>query len=305
MHPARAGFRAVCRQPAVIAGEIAWRWAFGAAAWGLVLFTVHRILVSVDISEAEYLIARRSSMFLIADACARIIYEVLPDLVRAAAILVPAIAVLWVLAATAGRAITLKALLPTGDPRSSRLASLASLHLLRAVFVLATLLALLATLVLTGRLLPIAVNPALAGMIWGFLAALVVFFWALLNWFLSLAPIFIVRDGRAALASIADSLALYRRHRGTYAATAAWFGLLRFVLFCAACVLAIFAAAAAGSAPRAIALSLVIALIYFAVADFLYITRLAAYMILDEPTPLPALENQSLSPQSMPASPLP
>ena len=105
----RAGFRAVLRQPALALGEIAWRWAFGAAAWILAIFAVRRTLAQVDITQVELLIARHSDLFLIADASARIIVQVLPQLARECLVLLPAIAVLWVVAATLGRAVTLNA----------------------------------------------------------------------------------------------------------------------------------------------------------------------------------------------------
>src|ERR1700757_214673 len=109
----RAGFRAIFQRPAVALAEIAWRWAFGAAAWTLVMVAIHRILAGIDISEAERLIASRSDVLLIADACSRILAQVLPQFARECLVLAPAIAVMWIAAATVGRAITLQALLST------------------------------------------------------------------------------------------------------------------------------------------------------------------------------------------------
>ena len=106
----RAGFRAVVRHPALILGEIAWRWAFGVAAWTLIIIAVHRIFARVDITQPELLIARHSDVFLVADACARILAQVLPQFARECLVLLPAIAVLWIAAATLGRAVTLQAL---------------------------------------------------------------------------------------------------------------------------------------------------------------------------------------------------
>src|SRR5512146_3501320 len=110
MNPVRSGFRAVLRQPAVIAGEIAWRWTFGAASWAVRFLTLRDIFAGVDVSEAEYLLARHSDAFLIADAWARVLIEVLPPLARAAMILIPALTLFWIVAATVGRAATLRGL---------------------------------------------------------------------------------------------------------------------------------------------------------------------------------------------------
>jgi hypothetical protein len=150
MHPVSSGFRAVLRQPAVIAGEIAWRWAFGAASWALLLLTLRDIFAGVDVSEAEYLVARRSDAFLIADAWARVLVQVLPQLAHAALILIPALTLFWVIAATMGRAATLRALCernsgPTLENRERQgwathrvWGPLFALNVLRAVFMLAT-----------------------------------------------------------------------------------------------------------------------------------------------------------------------
>jgi hypothetical protein len=304
----RAGFRAVVRLPALVLGEVAWRWAFGAAAWTLVIIAIRRILAHVDITQAELLLARHSDVFLIADAGAHIVVQVLPQLARECLVLAPAIAVLWIAAATLGRAITLDALIATpvilseasrevGDAEPKAPEAFASapaarahfvqislLHLLRAVFTLATLIAFLGALFLTGLAMPAQPAGALVGIL---VAAVIGCFWSVVNWFLALAPIWIVREGHPALRSIADSVDLYRRVPGPYVGIASCFGFLRAAAFVAAFVAALLASQATPA--TSIALCLVIALIYFAVADFLYIARLATFVALEESCQLSAL----------------
>ena len=284
----RAGFRAIFRRPALALGEIAWRWAFGAAAWTLVIIAIRRILAHVDITQAELLVARHSDIFLIADACARILVQVLPQLGRECLVLAPAIAVLWIAAATLGRAITLDALMVTpvilsdagaSEPRDLHFGLLLALHFIRAVFTLATAIAYLGALFLAGFAMQ-AQNPAITVLVGILIAALVGLFWSLVNWFLGLAPIWIVRDGHPVLRSIADSVDLYRRGPGPYLGIASWFGFLRAGAMVAALVAALLASQATPA--RSFALCVVIALIYFAVADFLYIARLAAFVAMDE-----------------------
>jgi hypothetical protein len=292
----RAGIRAVIHQPALILGEIAWRWTFGAAAWTLVAVALHRILAQVDVTQAELLMARRSDPFLIADAWARIILQVLPQLARECLVLVPAICVMWVAAATVGRDVTLKALLPEHETRNSRLGSLLALHFLRAIFTLATIMAFLGAMFLAGTAMP-ALNPTTAAVVWLFLAALVAFCWSVVNWFLALAPISVVRDGRTALQSITDSVSLYRRNPGPYIAVSWCFGLLRTITLVAALIGAVIAASVAGgSVPAAVAGCIAVSLIYFAVADFLYIARLAAFVALEDSDELPAISSQPITP---------
>jgi hypothetical protein len=315
----RSGFRTVVRRPSVLLAEIAWRWAFGAAAWTLIIFAIRRILAHVDITQAELLIARRSDVVLIADACARILVQVLPQLVRECLVLAPAIAILWIAAATLGRAITLRALLSIdsssgppffrpvlaeegGDsegPADLHFGRLLLLNCLRTTFMLVAIIAFFGGLLFAGLAFP-SQNPALTIAIGLSLAALVGFSWSLVNWFLALAPIWIVRAGRTVLKSIADSLNLYRRDRPAYLGIASIFGVFRAAVLLGAIIAGVVAAQAS---PRAaVAGSVVIALVYFAVADFLYIVRLAAYMALDESSQLLTISSQPNSPEPQPIS---
>jgi hypothetical protein len=279
----RSGFRAVLRQPALVLGEIAWRWGFGVAAWVLVIAALRRILANVDVSEAERLIARRSDAFVIADAGARILAQVLPQFGRACVVLVPAISVLWIAAATLGRGATMQAMLATPAARVPRIrfGALAVLNALRALYTLAAMAAFVGAMLLAGTAMP-ALDVTVAALTWILLAFVVAFFWSAVNWFLALAPIWIVRDGRSALKSIADSASLFRGEPGEYMAIAWWFGLLRTLAVAAAIVAALVAGAASGSNAAAIAICIAVSLAYFAVADFLYIARLAAYLDLNE-----------------------
>jgi hypothetical protein len=294
-----AGFRAVVRRPALVLGEIAWRWAFGAAAWTLVIFAFRRIFAHVDITPAELLLARHSDVFLLADAGAHIVVQVLPQLGRECLVLAPAIAVLWVAAATLGRAVTLQSLASTND---LHFGALLALNFIRAVFTLATLIAYLGALFLTGLMMP-PQNPIATALVAILVAALIGFFWSVVNWFLALAPIWIVRHGHPAFRSIADSVDLYRRGPGAYLGITSWFGLLRAAALVGAFVAALLASQATPAA--AIALCVAIALIYFAVADFLYIARLAEFVALEESFQLSASSSQPKAPASEPIMELP
>jgi hypothetical protein len=331
VHSLRSGFRAVFRQPALILAEIAWRWSFGAAAWVLVVLTARAVLAGIDISEAEYLLARHSDLFLIADACARILSQALPAFARAAAIIVPALALIWIFAVTLGRAATLKALFSVPlefvgpgalagaapEPFKSstaagahargkmRFSSLLFLYLLRALFTLATLLAFIGTMILAAITFPAqGADPSTAALIWVILAALAAVFWTVINWFLALAPIWIVRDGRDPFRAIADSLALFRRDSGAYVSAAWWFGVIRGLALLTAFIAALVAASVLETSRAVAAASLLIALLYFAVADFLYVARIAAFVALaDESSQPSAVSIQPPAPEPQPAIP--
>lgn len=327
MNLVRSGFRTVRENPALIFAEIAWRWAFGSAAWILVILTVRTILEGIDVSAAEVAVTRSNDAYLIADAIVRILVQVLPRLAHAMLVVVPALSVFWVATATIGRAATLRSLCSAGfqpaagSPTraafardgvqvplasSRRVAPLVALHALRTIFTLATLLAYFGTVLLVSAQFTPDLAPALL-LAWLCLAFFVGCLWGIVNWFLALAPIFIVREGFGVGKAISASLGLYRDARREYMAIASWFGLFRG----AALLFAIAAGSAvvvAGSVRLALAWSIVVALAYFAFADYLYIARLAAFVALAAagghpaevsiqpvtPPPASSTENQAL-----------
>ena len=292
----RAGFRTVRQNPAILFAEIAWRWTFGLAAWLLVIFTLRTIMEGIDVSGAEIALARSNNAYLIADAVIRLLVQVMPRFLAAMVLVIPALAILWTLAATIGRAATLDTLLAApmvvppaqdtlaagaGPARTTSVLRLFLLTSVRAMFTLATGLAFLGTVFLISAQAPPHPQPQIAPLYllaWMFLALLVGVLWGVVNWFLALAAIFVARDGVGVGKALSTSVGLYRDHRGEYASIASWFGFFRG----AALVAAVFAGivAAAASLRAGLIASAFIALLYFAVADWLYIARLAAYVRL-------------------------
>jgi hypothetical protein len=287
----RTGFRAIRRNLSLVFAEIAWRWAFGSAAWVVFVLAVRTILQGIDISPAEAAFARGSNAYRIADVVFRILVQVLPRAVEALVVLIPLLAVLWTLAATVGRFITLRFLVSAEvsddafratPPARRPVLSLLLVNALRAVFALATFLAFFGTVFLvSAQFAPdqaAGTGPVLL-LGWIFLALLVGLFWGMVNWFLALAPLFVMRDGLGAWRSIAASVGFYRDHRSEYATIVSWFGFFR----AAALVLALIAGTvvfAAGSVRLVVALTIIVSLMYFAFADYLYIARLAAFVAL-------------------------
>ena len=289
----RAGFRAVLARPAIILAEIAWRWAFGAAAWTLIVVAIHRIFARIDVSQVESLLARHSDLVLVADACARVLSQVLPRLAAEALVLVPAMAVLWILAATVGRVVTLNSLISVPSRGYTRVLLL---HIIRAALTIATVLATLGAIFLIGMTLAVQ-HMAAAIALSLVVEILILTCWSAVNWFVALAPIWIVRDGQGVFAAIGNSLDLYRRSATGYLGIASSFGIVRFVALVAATLVALIAAQS--SPASAVAATIAVALGYFAVADFLYIARLAAYVELDNSS------QQGSQPSAISSQPIP
>jgi len=131
-------------------------------------------------------------------------------------------------------------------------------------------------------------QPGLAFLFFLPLAALVGGLWLILNWFLSLAALFAVRNGndhhQDTLSAISAAVTLCRNRFGPVVAVSAWFGLAHIAAFMGASTVSSFSLGFVGVLPRRALLATltVLALIYFAVVDWLYTARLAGYLCIAE-----------------------
>jgi hypothetical protein len=107
--------------------------------------------------------------------------------------------------------------------------------------------------------------------------------WAL-NWFLSLAGIFAVRDGSSSVEAILGAATFCRERTGAVFAVSTWTGLAHLIIFSAATTVAAVPLGAAGLLPgRVVALGVIlVTLAYFAFADWLYMARMAGYVCISE-----------------------
>src|SRR5438067_516752 len=131
------------------------------------------------------------------------------------------------------------------------------------------------------------------------LLPIVLMAWSTFNWLLSLAPICCVRDGVGALDAITEARCAVAAHRKAFSAVSFLYGVLRlFVLlvYVGAATTAASLAAQVLDMRAAWAIVILFSLIYFVVADFLYVARLAAYLAIltqqaqDQPQqPLPSI----------------
>jgi hypothetical protein len=134
--------------------------------------------------------------------------------------------------------------------------------------------------------------------------------WSAINWFLSLAAVFVVSRGRDTFGAVASAVDLCQARPGSVFAAGTWFGLTHLAAFFVATSVVMFPLALIGVLPRSVVLSgvLLITLLYFALADFLYVGRLAAYVAiieLPEVTPMPPPPLLSPPRQPTPVSPAP
>jgi hypothetical protein len=330
--PTLEGFRAAFRQPSLALAEIAWRWSVGATACTLLGFSFFEYLNTLPVNGGELLFLRSRQPILISRAIAHILRGSLTRVSLAALLGASALTVLWIFAASLGRAITVRALLhhfrerfvpdsaPESAPPTARgeacrplpnqadeyatdspavrfaqrrkrflPASLLALNFLRAAITLAAWFALVGASILAG-FASSGRNPQ-PGLVFLFflpLAALVGGLWLILNWFLSLAALFAVRNDndphQDTLSAISATVALCRNRFGPVVAVSAWFGLAHIAAFMGASTVSSFSLGFVAVLPgRAVLASLtVLALIYFALVDWLYTARLAGYICMAE-----------------------
>jgi hypothetical protein len=118
-----------------------------------------------------------------------------------------------------------------------------------------------------------------------------------LNWLLSLAAVFVVRDADDVIGAISSSVALCRQRPAALFAISTWTGVAHMIVFVGASTVISIPMALTGILPwRLVALGVVlVTLAYLAVADWLYTARLAGFVCIAEipdallvpPPPLP------------------
>jgi len=323
LSPTAQGFRAAFRYPSFTLAEISWRWTAGATAIALIFFGFVEYLRSLPVSNMELLFLRTRHPVLVSQALAHILRGSLNRVVAAAAVAALMLTLLWALAATVGRSATVRSLLhyfrsdvaqlrteppATGEPATQDAASniattgistLLRINFLRAATALAGLIGFVGSAIVAGFASPDSdPQPGLAFLLFVLLAAIVFLIWWSLNWLLSLAAVFAVRDRGDTLAAVTAAVQLCRERMGAVLAVSGWTGLAHLVAFVAASAIVSMPIGLAPALPVRLVLLVVavITVMYFAVADWLYMARLAGYvciaempeaMFLPEPLPIP------------------
>ncbi len=311
--PTLEGFRAAFRRPSLTFAEIAWRWAIGAMAWALFLFSLIEYLDTLPVSNGDAAVLRTGQPFLVGRAIAHILRGSLNRAALAVLLAFLALTFLWVVLASIGRAATVRGLLDyfrrdiaSNSPeemheatKPSPLRPLVGLNCLRAAVGLAVVLAFVGAAIVSSFASRGAnPQPALAFLLFLPLAGLICLVGWVLNWLLSLACIFAVRDSEDALGAISAAATFSRERSGGVFAVSTWTGLAHLTAFAGASVLASLPLAFIHVVPSRLVIASVVlvTLAYFAVADWLYMTRLAGYVCI-------SVMPDALAPDEPPAPP--
>ena len=304
--PISEGFRRAWHGPEIVLAEIAWRWSFGVATLALGIGSLWIYLDTLPVSNSAFQALGRHPRWLVASALAHVLHDG-AHLLRFAAIMLPAIFVLWIAAVTLGRAATLTELL--GREAGVRLRPQLGLSFLRASVALASFAGCLGALILAGQAAAdTRLSSGVALAIFALLTLTIEVLRSRLNWFLSLAAIPAARNGCDTLAAISTAVALFRRQSRKFAGAGTVFGAIHGVIFAFATVVSLLVLALADKVPPAATLFFLtaITLAYCAAVDFLHIARLAAYVAIDEidRTPPPPA-TVAVAPESLPPAPEP
>lgn len=301
--PTAEGFRAAFRRPLLTFAEITWRWVVGATATVLFFFGLFEYLDTLPVTNGELLFLRTRNPFLISQAIAHILRGNLNRGVLSLILAALLLAVIWIVAASLGRIATIEGMLDyfrarfaadTGGNAENdvkdksapgRFTALLQLNFLRVSVILAGLVGLAGAAMISGSTSsPTHPRPGLAFLLFVPIAAVVCLIWYELNWLLSLAAVFVVRDADDVIAAISSAVALCRQRTAAVFAVGTWTGMAHLIAFVGASTVVAVPLALAGVLPwRLVALGmLVVTLAYLAVGDWLYTARLAGYVCIVE-----------------------
>ena len=287
--PLRYGFRTVGREPMLAFAEIAWRWVWGASALLIAWFAARGYLHSLAVSNYDAFRLNSGNPQWMAEAIVHIFSGSGPTLLRLFFIITPAALVLWIFAATLGRAATLRALLGNGNgnananTRNSGKALVGRtflLHLWRVGIGALAMVGMAASFLL-GAILMSRSDPPQPLFFMAVFFPLAIVFSVLrsrINWLLLLANIY-AAAGKRMGAGFGEATRVFKRRSGEFMSVGTVVGVLRIVLMGAVTLLTFALLPGIGHVPGKLlwAAFLLMTLIYFAVSDWLYAVKLAAY----------------------------
>jgi len=285
--PIRTGFAVVNRNPSIAAIEIAWRWTFGLIGTILLLLGTRAFLAGLKVSDGDEQALHGQDPMMIAAALMHILQQdgvLIRLLAIIAAVAIPS-AIVWIAAATLGRAATLRRLIPASHVNVK---AIFGITLARAGLLLAAVISWYAWMVLCAFLTLSSTESSYPLYLLLSMLALpvIAIVWGILNWILSLAPLVAVRDGSNSWKAYSDTVRVVRRHRGEFVSVTTWLGLPRLAGMVIAFMIAVVVLIASDSVVIGSIAVAIVTLAYCAVADYLYIVRLAAYAQIARELPI-------------------
>jgi hypothetical protein len=279
-NPIVQGLSAVLRDPLLFMLEILWRWCFALLAFFLIFAAGVILLGPLPIANRWASTWNSHNPQLIGTFIFAIVTFLGYKLIIAAVLVPFLVAILWGILSTLGRSITVKRL--RAGVTSLRFRSLMAIHFVRGVMTWACFVLSSATLVVETFIATRSPKPDLALYYLMVMPTVIIFsvVWLVLNWYLSLAAIF-GREGQSFRGAFRQARQTVAMQRSDFAGTGFVFLLMRAALLLVALAICGLASRSAGTSPQGyFTLLMVVAVAYFAMADFLYMARMAAYLAL-------------------------
>jgi hypothetical protein len=298
LSPAFVGFRCALRHPGISLAEITWRWTFAAAVWFLGTIFFIEYMGNLPVTALDRLLLASRQPALIERALHRIFAGSAVRFTVSGVLLASGLAIAWIVLASLGRAATVNSaaheLGIVADSNARPIATLLTLNFLRAAVSLAAVAGIVGSIVVASSFWASShASVARAGQLVGIFWFLVWMTWGFLNWLLSLAGVFaVVKPGVTSALVSAAGLVIERT--GAVFSLGMVFGIAHFGVFVATFGAAATTAGLTGTLGPGfvIVLESLIAIAYCAVADFLYTSRMIAYISMlreDElPAPIPS-----------------
>jgi len=309
----RSGATAIIRQPLVMLAELAWRWTLATALLVLGAYSVLLFLHSLPVTDRDMFGLSGVIPALFWQTLAHIFSGSGPKMVRIAIILSVGFSLLWWLAASFGRAATLRVLAQTttqaqatGESQETisrlRMRTVFAFNGLRVLLGFTAAMAYVAAFLLafSASGMSAETGGGTSGAAGKFyllffpLALLIGTTWSLLSWYLSLAPIVAAATpaysrpspsfAPRAVSSVLDAAMLCRRQPAQFAWVGFVLGCLRLALYAAAwfVLLAIVGLLAALPGGIVLGVLLLLALLYSLVSTAVNLVRVAAYLRIVE-----------------------
>ena len=274
------GFRILRSDPALLWLELLWRWSFGLGLLAVFFLAYTRLRQAILISDADQAIFASGDPLAVANAGAALIAASQPFLLRLMAQICGAAAVPGpgLTARLICRRLASDYVVPIA-PDAPRWTAFALLTMARVLMLLILLIGYLAGVLIAAWVDPGRQNLLADALIVLVSLAISAVVWSGVNWVLSLAPIFVVRDGVGPLDAVVAAMAFIRRRYSYLVAIALWNSTLRGLV-----ATAITLAGAAtviwrplhAVMPTVLLLALE-TLLYLLSSDFLLLARFAAY----------------------------
>jgi len=273
------GFREIGRDPALLVIEVGWRWSFGAIAVLIAAFSTYLILDSITFDPRRLQAMAALNPIQLAQYIVEGIASVHVLLWRVALLMGLLLSAIWVLFSALGRYATLAR--PALNPGASFQMCII-ISVLRGMLTLAAVTAWFLAGLFAAALGSPATRDGMPnfGLMSAilFLAFLVIAsVWSTLNWFLSLVPL---TNTSTLSQALSITLTFMRSRRDDLLEISIVSGIMRAALFVIAVMLSVVASSVITNARMLFADLLAISLLYFLIADFLYVARLVAFGIL-------------------------